>query len=101
MPLTTDDRLDALEAAVARIEAGQVEAVELVRAEVRAEGEKQREAIATAGTEATRQLGEVNAAVVKVSCALVTLQQQVTKWAAAGSLAGAVVLFIAVRALGF
>lgn len=101
MTLTVDDRLDALEAAVARIETGQAQAAAAVLAEVRAEGEKQRKAITDAGHEAAVQIGKVNAAVITVSTGLLTLQQQVTKWAAAGSLAGAVVLFIAVRALGF
>lgn len=100
--------LAEVQAQLAQLLQGQSNAAELIErradqaaAVVREEAETQRAAIQRAAEDAKRDIGDVNAAVVKVSTGLLTLQQQVTKWAAAGSLAGAVVLFIAVRALGF
>lgn len=92
-----EERVTALERAVGEVNRAlhdQTSAIVLA-------GEQQRAAIKEEGQRVTEEIGKVNAAVVKVSTAMLTLQQQVTKWAAAGSLAGAVVLFIAVRALGF
>lgn len=97
MPLTTDERLDALEAAVLRIEQGQHDA----RVLVEKEGALQREAVRAEGQAVAQQFTEQGAALLHLSTTLNTLQAQVSKWAAGGSLAGAVILFIAVRALGF
>lgn len=94
---TTEERVDALEAAQHEIR------LELMNqtAVITQAGATQLAAIHTEGQRVTTELLAVNAAVVKISQGLLTLQAQVTKWAAAGSLAGAVILFIAVRALGF
>lgn len=97
MPLTVDERLDALEAAVARIEQGQADA----RLQLQAEGERQLEAVRVEGENVARQFTAQGAALLHLATTLNTLQAQVSKWAAGGSLAGAVILFIAVRALGF
>lgn len=97
MPLTTDERLDALEAAIKRIEQGQHEA----RALVEHEGALQREAVRMEGEAVKKQFTEQGAALLHLSTTLNTLQAQISKYAAGGMLISAVILFIAVRALGF
>lgn len=94
---TIEERVTALEEAYAEVTTALATQTESIARE----GLQQREAIRLEGARVTDRIAGVNEAVVKVSTGLLTLQQQVTKWAAAGSLAGAVVLFIAVRALGF
>lgn len=111
MPLTTDDRLAAVEADVASIKTalnllttGQAEA----REEVRLEGVAQRKLISDAAQVASDRLAEQTATlttqtatILSLSTTLNAVQANIQKWAAGGALLGAVLLFIAVRALGF
>lgn len=104
MPLTTDDRLAAVEADVSQIKAaveqlssGQTAA----RAEVRAEGEIQRHLIAAAAADAATKFATQNASLLQLSQTVNRVQTNIQQWAAGGALLGAVLLFIAVRALGF
>lgn len=106
--LTTDERLDALEAAVLRIEQGQKDAATLIdtraaeaAAIVKAEAEAQREAVRVEGARVAEQFSTQGAALLQLSQTLNTVQARIGQWAAAGALLGAVLLFIAVRALGF
>lgn len=89
MPAATDDRLEALEAAVGRVEAAVAQAS--VDAERRA---------AEAAKTVTDNFAATNANLLSLSQTLNSVQAQVSKWAAAGALLGSVILFIAVRALG-
>jgi hypothetical protein len=112
---TVAERLDAHDAILATVQeqleallGGQADAASLIerraneaREHLRVEAESQRQAVVAAGQAAQDEIANVNKAVVQIATNMITLQQQVTKWAAAASLAGAVVLFIAVRALGF
>ena len=69
--------------------------------EVRAEGAAQREELAKLGNELREMLLQQSASILAISTSLTKLRGEITKWTAAGALAGAVALFIAVRALGF
>jgi uncharacterized coiled-coil DUF342 family protein len=79
------------------------EKLEAVHSEVRKMRAAQEET-----TEALRELRPVvselatqSAAILGIQRSVLSLREEVTKWAAAGALAGSVALFIAVRALGF
>lgn len=100
---TLNERVDALEISMMELIQG---VVDLKKGQLRAAeqiqkvGLEQREAIRVEGERVTRELLEQSAAILRVAQGLSTLQGQISKWAAGGSLLGAVLLFIAVRALG-
>jgi hypothetical protein len=100
---TLDERVDALEVgllemneALRDLKAGQLRAAD----QIRIVGEEQSKAVRDEGARVTEELLAQSQAILKVSQAMTTLQGQVQKWTAAGSLVGAVMLFIAVRILG-
>jgi 1-aminocyclopropane-1-carboxylate deaminase/D-cysteine desulfhydrase-like pyridoxal-dependent ACC family enzyme len=100
--------LNELGLTVGEIRQAQRDATELVaksakeaRELIQREAAAQREIIKAEGDRMTQGMLEQTEHILAVSQSLVRLQQQVSKYAAGGSLAGAVVLFIAVRALGF
>lgn len=96
MPLTTDERLSAVETAVQEVKA----AVEGLTSG-QADAERRADERARAAAEAVAaEFKTANAAILGLSTTLNNVQNRVSQWAAGGSLVGAVILFIAVRALG-
>lgn len=92
----------------ASAERGSLQANELIekhaaegRALVMQEAQSQREALRAEGERVAQQFADQTATILAVSQALNTVQANLSKWAAGGALVGAVMLFIAVRALGF
>lgn len=97
-------RLDAYERLLSTVHlsVGEVrEAQKVAAAELRAEGAQQREAIRAEADRVTGELLKQAQSILSIAETLNKLQSNVSRYAAGGSLAGAVVLFIAVRALGF
>lgn len=108
-------RLDAVENAIAslidgmadirRSQRDHAELIDLRAREaarvVKDEAKTQRDAVRAEGELIAAQFAQQGASLLAVSSALNTMQASLTKWGAGGALAGAVLLFIAVRALGF
>lgn len=65
------------------------------------EAAAQREALREEGQRVAQQFADQTATILAISTALNSVQANLSKWAAGGALVGAVMLFIAVRALGF
>lgn len=100
---TLDERVAAVEinlielsVGLRELKAGQLRAAD----QVRVVGVEQREAVRVEGERVTKELLAQSQQILKLATAFATFQGQVTKWAAAGTLIGAVMLFVAVRVLG-
>lgn len=101
MVATDDERLAAVEAAVAEIRQALADGQDAIRAEIKAEGEAQRLAVAAEGARVTGLLATQTEQMLGLSQALNAVSSSISRWGAAACLLGAVILFIAVRALGF
>lgn len=86
---TLEDTVDVLKAELAAIRAAQADHTTQID-----------EASRRAAEDLANKMIEQNAAILKVSQSMINLQQAVQKWAAAGTLGGAVLFFILAKAAG-
>lgn len=89
------------------IRIGQLHAAEQVHREAEAEkalilrtAETARSELHAEAARVAKEIAKQNAALVALATSVLKMREEVSKWAAGGSLLGAVMLFIAVRVLG-